>query len=474
MNIIENVLAERYASPEMKTIWSPEGRIVMEREFWIAVMKAQKKAGVDIPQEAIDAYEQVKNKVDLESIRAREQITRHDVKARIEEFCDLAGFEQIHKGMTSRDLTENVEQVQIYRSLLLIRAKAVAALNRMAQRAEQYKTLVITARTHNVAAQPTTFGKRIAMFGEDLMAALEELDFLINRFAVRGVKGAVGTCLDLQTLFDGDAAKMSAFEDEIAAHLGIPRTLKAVGQVYPRSLDYAAVSALVAMASAPSSFAKTLRLMAGNETASEGFAKGQVGSSAMPHKMNSRSCERINGFKVILCGYAEMVSALAGDQWNEGDVSCSVVRRVALPDAFFAADGLMETFLTVLNQMEVYEAAIQNENRRYFPFLVTTTVLMEAVKHGAGRETAHEAIKEQAVAVARDLRSGKIAHNDLIQRLAKDSRIGLSEEQLQAILDRADELTGSAATQVDDFVQRTEVWRSRFPKEAEYTPGAIL
>ena len=188
MNIIENVLAERYASPEMKTIWSPEGRIVMEREFWIAVMKAQKKAGVDIPQEAIDAYEQVKNKVDLESIRAREQITRHDVKARIEEFCDLAGFEQIHKGMTSRDLTENVEQVQIYRSLLLIRAKAVAALNRMAQRAEQYKTLVITARTHNVAAQPTTFGKRIAMFGEDLMAALEELDFLIDRFAVRGIK----------------------------------------------------------------------------------------------------------------------------------------------------------------------------------------------------------------------------------------------------------------------------------------------
>lgn len=156
-----------------------------------------------------------------------------------------------------------------------------------------------------------------------------------------------------------------------------------------------------------SSFAKTLRLMAGHELATEGFAKGQTGSSAMPHKMNARSCERVNGFHVILKGFLMMISGLAGDQWNEGDVSCSVVRRVVMPDSFYAADGLFETFLTVLNQMGVYEAVVAAELRRYLPFLMTTTILMEAVKRGIGRETAHEVIKEHAVAVSNDLRAGK-------------------------------------------------------------------
>lgn len=472
--MIVNVLADRYASSAMKEIWSPEGRIVMEREFWIAVMKAQKKIGIEIPQQAIDAYQQVKNNVDLDSINSRERVTRHDVKARIEEFCDLAGFEHIHKGMTSRDLTENVEQVQIYRSLLLIRGKAVAALNRMSQRATQYKELVMTARTHNVAAQPTTLGKRIAMFGEELKAALGQLDYLIDNFSVRGVKGAVGTCLDLQTLLGGDCEKLSQFEAEMAAHLGIHKNLNAVGQVYPRSLDYAVVSALVNLAAAPSSFAKTLRIMAGNETAAEGFAKGQVGSSAMPHKMNSRSCERINGFKVILGGYAQMVMDLAGDQWNEGDVSCSVVRRVALPDSFYAIDGLFETFLTVLDRMEVFEAVIHRENRYYFPFLATTTILMEAVKAGAGRESAHEAIKDHAVATVKDLRKGVISQNDLVQRLAKDSRIGLSESQLQGIIDNAASLTGMASYQVEEFAKEVAQWAERFPQQALYSPGEIL
>lgn len=161
-----------------------------------------------------------------------------------------------------------------------------------------------------------------------------------------------------------------------------------VGQVYPRSLDFSVVSGLVELTSGCSSFAKTLRLMAGHELATEGFAKGQTGSSAMPHKMNARSCERVNGFHVILKGFLMMISGLAGDQWNEGDVSCSVVRRVVMPDSFYAADGLFETFLTVLNQMGVYEAVVAAELRRYLPFLMTTTILMEAVKRGIGRETA--------------------------------------------------------------------------------------
>ena len=191
--MIPNILAERYASHQMKAIWSAEGRIVLEREFWIAVMEAQQQLGIEIPNEALEAYRSVKLQVDLESIMRRERVTRHDVKARIEEFCELAGFEHIHKGMTSRDLTENVEQLQVYRGLQQVRTQAIAALSKLKQRALQWRDLFITARTHNVAAQPTTFGKRIAMFGQELLLAIDSLESLLQRYPVRGLKGAVGT-----------------------------------------------------------------------------------------------------------------------------------------------------------------------------------------------------------------------------------------------------------------------------------------
>ncbi len=472
--MIPNVLAERYASPALQAIWSADGRIVLEREFWIAVMKAQRELGLDVPAEAIAAYESVKNNVNPASIMAREKITRHDVKARIEEFNALAGHEQVHKGMTSRDLTENVEQLQVYRSLHIIRHKTVASLRRFRERSEQWGELILTARTHNVAAQPTTLGKRIAMFGEELLSGLQALDAVIAAYAVRGLKGAVGTQMDQLSLFDGDAEKVAALEQRVVAHLGLPAVWTNVGQVYPRSLDFRVVAALTDLCSGPSSFCKTLRLMAGNETASEGFAPGQTGSSAMPHKMNSRSCERVNGFHVILKGYLAMAAGLAGDQWNEGDVSCSVVRRIMLPDSFYTIDGMFETFLTVLDQMDAYEAVIAAETAHYLPFLMTTTIMMEAVKSGIGRETAHKAIKEHAVATVNDLRHGKIDSNNLIDRLAGDERLGLSREALNAILAKGDRESGAAKAQIAAFAAAVRKLEAASPQAAAYAPGSIL
>ena len=472
--MIPNVLAERYASPALQAIWSAEGRIVLEREFWIAVMKAQRDLGLDVPAEAIAAYESVKDQVDTASIMERERVTRHDVKARIEEFNDLAGHEQVHKGMTSRDLTENVEQLQVFRSLRLVRDKSVATLARISVRARQWADLVITARTHNVAAQPTTFGKRLAMFGEEMLSAHAAVEDLAGRYPVRGLKGAVGTQMDQLSLFDGDAGKVAELEQRVVAHLGMPAVWTDVGQVYPRSLDFRVVAALTDLASGPSSLAKTLRLMAGHETASEGFAPGQTGSSAMPHKMNSRSCERVNGFHVILKGHLAMAAGLAGDQWNEGDVSCSVVRRVMLPDAFFALDGLFETFLTILDQMDAYPAVIARENAHYLPFLMTTTIMMEAVKAGVGRETAHKAIKEHAVATVNDLRAGSTTTNDLVERLAADERIPLTAGQLAAIVASGERNAGAAQRQVGAFADEVTRLVSRHPEAADYTPGSIL
>lgn len=474
MEQIANVLAQRYATEPIKKIWSATGRIVLEREFWIAVMKAQKDLGLDIPQEAIDAYEKVKENVNLDSINARERITRHDVKARIEEFCDLAGWQHIHKGMTSRDLTESVEQLQIFKSLQYIRLKMIAVIKRLADRAAETRDIAMTSRTHNVAAQLTTLGKRFAMFGEDMIVALREMDALITNYPARGVKGAVGTQLDLLTLFDQNVEKVMDFDNRVRKHLGIPHAFNATGQVYPRSLDFATVATLVHAGSGAASFAKTLRLMAGHELASEGFLPGQVGSSAMPHKMNSRSCERLNGLHVILKGYLTMVEALAGDQWNEGDVSCSVVRRVALPDSFFAIDALLETFLVILNQMEINVPVIEREKNYYLPFLLTTTIMMEAVKRGVGRETAHEVIKEHAVATARDIRQGKISTNNLFDRLAEDGRLKLTRADFDAIASVAATETGTARMQVDNFVTTAAELIAQFPEAATIKPGAIL
>lgn len=470
---IANVLSNRYASAELTELWSPEAKILLERQLWIAVMKAQKNLGVDIPTEAVSAYEAVIDRIDLDSIAQREKITRHDVKARIEEFNALAGYEHIHKGMTSRDLTENVEQLQIYRSLEMMRNKSVSVAAAIAQHAAQYQSLVMAGRSHNVAAQATTLGKRFASAAEEILVAIDRVEDLLSRYPLRGIKGPMGTAQDMLDLVGGDESKLAALETQIADHLGIARVFDSVGQVYPRSLDFDAVSALVQLGAGPSSLAHTIRLMAGNETVTEGFKEGQVGSSAMPHKMNARSCERVGGLQVILRGYLTMVADLSGQQWNEGDVFCSVIRRVALPDAFFALDGMYETFLTVLAEFGAFPAMIDRELERYLPFLATTRILMAAVRVGVGRETAHEVIKENAVAVALNMRENG-GEQDLIDRLAADERLPMTREQLDEALADRHAFIGAAESQVARVVDRVNDLVRRYPAAAQYTSGDIL
>ncbi|MBW1598100.1 adenylosuccinate lyase [Streptomyces sp. JJ38] len=470
---IPNVLANRYASARLALLWSPEYKVTLERRLWLAVLRAQRDLGVDVPEAALADYERVLEDVDLISIARREQVTRHDVKARIEEFNALAGHEQVHKGMTSRDLTENVEQLQIRLSLELVRDRTVALLARLGKLAGEHAALVMAGRSHNVAAQATTLGKRFATAADELLVAYARLEDLLGRYPLRGVKGPVGTSQDMLDLLGGDTAKLAELERRIAVHLGFGRNFTSVGQVYPRSLDYDVVSALVQLAAAPSSLAKTIRLMAGQELVTEGFKEGQVGSSAMPHKMNTRSCERVNGLAVILRGYASMAGELAGDQWNEGDVSCSVVRRVALPDAFFAFDGMLETFLTVLDEFGAFPAVVARELDRYLPFLATTKVLMAAVRAGVGRETAHEAIKEHAVASALALRAGG-ERNELLDRLAADARIPLDRPGLEELMADRLAFTGAAEDQVAAVVAQIEDITRKHPEAAAYTPGDIL
>jgi len=465
-----SLIADRYASAAMREIFAPEAKIIAERKLWIAVMRAQSALGHTISNDVIADYERVITNVNLGSIDAREKKSRHDVKARIDEFNNLAGHEAVHAGMTSRDLTENIEALQIQKGLEIVQGKVVTLLARLAERATQYADQPIAGRSHNVPAQITTLGKRFASSAEELLFAYERLVALQNRYPMRGIKGPVGTSQDSIDLL-GSSDAHAKLELEIAKELGFRSVLDSTGQIYPRSFDYDVVTTLVQLAAAPSSLATSIRLMAGAELVTEGFKAGQVGSSAMPHKMNTRSCERVNGLAVVLRGYASMVSELAGDQWNEGDVSCSVVRRVAIPDAFYSIDGLLETMLTVLDEFAAFPAVIAAELERYLPFLATTKILMAVVKAGVGREVAHEVIKEHAVKAALGMREGKA--NTLLEDLANDDRLPMDKSALALLISTPLDFTGDARQQVARVVHRIEAITSAHPAAVQYKPGSI-
>jgi len=469
-NSFVSVLADRYASKEMRQLFAPEEKIIAERKLWLAVARAQSKLGHPISEAVLADYEKVLAVVDLSSIDAREKITRHDVKARIEEFNALAGHEAIHAGMTSRDLTENIEALQVRDGLLIIQDKTVALLAALGAKAAQYVDQPIAGRSHNVPAQITTLGKRFASAAEELIYAYERLTSLLSRYPMRGIKGPVGTAQDSIDLL-GSTAAHNSLESAIAQELGFNRILDSTGQIYPRSLDYEVLTTLVQLAASPSSLATSIRLMAGAELVTEGFKAGQVGSSAMPHKMNTRSCERVNGLTVVLRGYASMVSELAGNQWNEGDVSCSVVRRVALPDAFYAMDGLLETMLTILGEFGAFPAVIAAEIERHLPFLATTKILMASVKAGVGREVAHEAIKEHAVSAALGMREGKA--NNFLDSVAGDERIPFNRQELDALIGDPIDFTGDARQQVARVISRIDEITSIHPAASQYKPNSI-
>ena len=455
----------------MVKVWNAENKIILERELWLAVLQAQKDLGQQVPDGVIDDYKKVLDQVDLDSIHDRERIVKHDVKARIEEFCSLAGHEHIHKGMTSRDLTENVEQLQIRQALELICCQAAAALRLLSENATTYSETVVAGRTHNVAAQVTTLGKRFASAAEEMLHAFTNIEQIVANYPLRGIKGPVGTQQDLVDLLGG-SEQVELLEEKVRDHLGFTHTFDSVGQVYPRSLDFSVVSGLVQLSSAPANLAKTLRLMAGHDLVTEGFQEGQVGSSAMPHKMNMRSCERISGLSHVLQGYLTMVTSLVGDQWNEGDVSCSVVRRVALPDAFLSIDGLLQTFLSVLEDFGAYPKVLERELNHYLPFLSTTRILTAVTQAGMGREEAHEAIKTHAVSAALDLRNNNEGENTLLQRIADDPEIPLSFDELKSAIATSD--IGRTDQQIEAVNQVIQQVIERHPESKSYNPQTII
>ena len=469
-----NVLAGRYASERMRALWTPERRVVLERRLWLAVLKAQRKLGLEVDQAAVDAYEAVVEVVDLESIAAREAITRHDVKARIDEFCALAGHEVIHLGMTSRDVTENTEQLLVLESLKVIRDDLVAVVARLADLAEAHASTVMVARTHNVAAQATTLGKRFADAAAETMLGYSRVTELMDRYPLRGIKGPVGTRLDQLDLL-GSAEAVDELESLVAEHLGFGRVLEASGQTYPRSLDLDVVASLVQAVSGPASLATTVRLMAGHGLASEGFHHGQIASSAMPHKANARSSERIGALMAVLEGHLTMAASLAGRQWNEGDVSCSAVRRVMLPDSFCTADGLLHTSLGVLEELQIDEGALAAEFERYLPLLASTRLLSALIRAGMGREAALAVLAEPTRRAARQAgRDDPVDLDGLLDQLAADERVQMGRDDLARLMAEPEQFAGTAPEQTARVVEAARRIAACHPEAATQLPEVRL
>ncbi|MBI5803301.1 adenylosuccinate lyase [Candidatus Pacearchaeota archaeon] len=471
-----NVLSERYSSPEINRIFSPEGTILAERDLWISIMKAQKELGFGIPAEDIEKFERAKNDIDSERIRKIEIITKHDVKARIQDFVNISGAgEYLHLGMTSKDLTDNTEQMQIRDASRIIFGKNISAVRHLSEKAQEYEGIILAARTHTQPAQVTLLGRRISMSAEELLKHLGPFERFIEDYPLRGIKGAVGTQSDMLKIL-GSREKVEGLERIVAEYLGFKTVLSSPGQVYPRSFDLALASHLVNLSAAYENFTNNIRLMAGFELVTEGFEEGQVGSSAMPHKINTPHSERVKGLGNVMKGYQDMLSRISGEQWQEGDVSDSVVRRVAIPDLFYSADGQLETVLNIFNKMGAYPAVIRKELMTYLPFLATGQILAEAISRGIGREDAHAAIRRNTVAESL-MRRATGETPKVLEKLAADpvfSNKGIGRDILIQVVSKWEDLLGSAKQQIEKVVKESKYWTDKYSKEASYEPREIL
>lgn len=428
-----DILQERYASPEMIEAWAPQSRVMVERGLWILVMRAQ---GVD-PAVVADYQAHLKD-VDLESIRQRELQTGHDLKARLEEFNHLAGHQAAHRGLTSADITESATSWAVYESMTIIAQRVVSVAARLAGLIGLYGSTPMVGRTHNLPAQVTTVGLRFAHCTQDLSAAFNALRHHMQIYSMRGLWGAVGTAADLLRTANLPAGSYSsaygwlmAVNGKAAHTMRIPAMQTSARQVGNRGQDAMVASAVTALCAAVSNTATTIRLMVGQGLAAETPRPGQTGSSAMPHKANPRYAERTCGLLTVVRGYAHMLDDRIGDIWNEGDITDSCVRRVALPGLFLAADGLLRTFMVALDRFEPDIDAITAELQEYRAEMQTGQLLEALVAKGVGREDAHAMIRDHTRGI--DWRMHDyLDMNETLEVLAKPWDLGAAAEQCDA------------------------------------------
>ena len=448
----ENPLCRRYASREMQEIFSDDRKFSTWRKLWVALAEAEQELGLPVTDEQLDEMRAHIYDIDYDTAARREAEVRHDVMAHIYTYglaCPTAK-PIIHLGATSCYVGDNTDVILARDALLLIRKRLLSTINALCVLADTYKDTPTLAYTHFQAAQPTTFGKRVTLWIQDLVMDLEHLDFVKEHLKLLGCRGTTGTGASFLELFDGDAEKVEALEKKITEKLGFSAAYDVSGQTYTRKADYFVLSVLSGIAQSAWKFSGDIRLLSHLKEVDEPFEAGQVGSSAMAYKRNPMRSERISSLARFVVAEAVNPAITAGVQWLERTLDDSANRRITIPEAFLATDGILTLYTNIAKGMRVYPKGMQKHLAEELPFMATENILMFCVKRGGDRQTLHEAIRKHSVAAGLAVKE-EGADNDLLDRIAADPTFGLTRDEIDRILAECD-LTGLAKRQTSDYL----------------------
>ncbi len=451
--VYENPLCKRYAGREMQEIFSDDRKFSTWRRLWLALAESEQQLGLDITDEQLDEMRAHLYDIDYAAAAAREREVRHDVMAHIYTFglaCPKAK-PIIHLGATSCFVGDNTDVILQRDALLRIRRLLLSAIAALADFAEKYKAQPALAYTHFQAAQPTTMGKRAALWMQDLVMDLDHLDFALSRLKLLGCRGTTGTAASFLELFDGDTDKVRRLEALIAEKLGFDAVYAVSGQTYTRKADYFTLSVLSGIAQSAMKFSGDIRLLSHLKAVDEPFESGQVGSSAMAYKRNPMRSERMTSLARYVIADALNPAMTAGTQWLERSLDDSANRRISIPEAFLATDGILTLYINVISGLKVYPKVLEKQLKEELPFMATEDILMYCVKNGGDRQTLHEAIRRHAVAAGLAVKE-QGADNDLLARIAADPAFNITRGEIEHLL-RTDNFTGMACEQTEDYLE---------------------
>ncbi|WP_304033767.1 adenylosuccinate lyase [Ruminococcus bromii] len=449
----ESPLSARYASKEMKYIFSPDKKFRTWRKLWIALAESEKELGLPITQEQIDELKAHADDINYDVAQEREKIVRHDVMSHVYAYgvqCPNAkGI--IHLGATSCYVGDNTDIIIMTEGLKLIRNKLITVIRNLSKFADEYKALPTLAFTHFQPAQPTTVGKRATLWLQELLMDLEDVEYQLSKAKLLGSKGTTGTQASFLELFDGDHEKCKMLDRKIAEKMGYKACFPVSGQTYSRKLDSQFLNVLAGIAQSAAKFSNDIRLLQHLKEVEEPFEKNQIGSSAMAYKRNPMRSERIGSLSRYV-----MVDVLNGyfttaTQWFERTLDDSANKRLSVPEAFLAVDGILSLYANVADGLVVYPKVIEQRLRKELPFMATENIMMDAVKkRGADRQQLHEKIREHSMAASRVVKV-EGGENDLLERIAADEAFGVTLEELEKIL-KPENYTGRAKEQTEDFL----------------------
>ena len=448
----ESPLSSRYASKEMKYIFSPDMKFRTWRKLWIALAESEMELGLPITQEQIDELKANADDINYEVAEAREKLVRHDVMSHVYAYgqqCPKAkGI--IHLGATSCYVGDNTDVIIMTEGLKLVRNKLVTVIRELAKFADKYKDLPTLAFTHFQPAQPTTVGKRASLWLQELLMDLEDVEYQLSKAKLLGCKGTTGTQASFLELFEGDHEKCKELDRRIAKKMGYNACFAVSGQTYSRKLDTQVLNVLSGIAQSAAKFSNDIRLLQHLKEVEEPFEKNQIGSSAMAYKRNPMRSERIGSLSRYV-----MVDVLNGafttaTQWFERTLDDSANKRLSIPEAFLAIDGILNLYANVTDGLVVYPKVIEQRLRKELPFMATENIMMDAVKRGGDRQELHEKIRQHSMAASRVVKD-EGGENDLLERIANDKSFGVTLEELEAIL-QPSKYVGRAPEQTTDFL----------------------